>query len=324
MKNDVNAIRTAAYTRVSSRSDLQDGSFEVQCAYFRQKIAETPGMTLVDIYGDQGKSGRTMEGRRELGRLIRDCEAGRIDLILCKSISRFARSMLECVETVRHLTALGVTVSFEREGLRTDHGGSELLLGILAAIAQEESNSISLNMQWSRQKHLELGQPWEPARYGYVSLSKEHRWEIVASEARAVRRAFYMAGTCHSYTEISAELTGMEREAGTHRVWNNTPVRNLLQSVVYIGDYLSNKEVRIVDGNGHVKRVKNKGYANQLYIEGHHEAIIGKELFDTVQEMIRHGLLHSRRVNYSAEDRAVMDRGREAAAREAIAWEIQA
>ena len=135
-------IRTCAYCRVSTASDTQDGSFEVQCEYYERLISSDPEMEFVGVYGDHGKSGRKMYNRTELNRMIKDCEDGKIDLILTKSISRFARNMADCVETVRHLKELGVRVLFEKENLDTDTMTGELILGILATIAQEESISL--------------------------------------------------------------------------------------------------------------------------------------------------------------------------------------
>ena len=150
-------LRTAAYCRVSTQSDTQDGSFEVQCEYYEKLIKRDPNMEFVGVYGDHGKSGRSMRGRKELNRLIKDCEIGSVDLVLTKSISRFARNLQECVETIRHLKELGVIVRFEKENLDTETMGGELILSILATIAQEESNSISQNTVWSRRKHIEKG-----------------------------------------------------------------------------------------------------------------------------------------------------------------------
>jgi DNA invertase Pin-like site-specific DNA recombinase len=217
-------IKTAAYCRVSTNSDTQDGSFEVQCAYYENLIKSDPTMEFVGVYGDHGKSGRAMKGRKELNRLIKDCEDGKIQLVLTKSISRFARNMLECVETIRHLKECGVTVRFEKEGLDTETMGGELMLGILATIAQEESNSISENINWSRRKHIEKGQPWEKARYGYVSVGKEHIWQVVPRETAIVHRAFCMAALCRSTREIAAEMTSMEALSGSGRIWNKVPV----------------------------------------------------------------------------------------------------
>ena len=313
-------LRTAAYCRVSSTSDLQDGSFEFQREYFRKLISENSELEFVGIYGDCGRSGRSMEGRPELTRLLRDCSGGKIDLIATKSVSRFARNMRECVETVRRLSELGVGIVFEREGLDSRTMQGELVLGLLAAIAQEESASLSRNMRWSRWKNLERGRPWEPARYGYRAVGSERRWEIVPREAAIVRRAFFMAGTRRVYPEICAELTRMERESGSARVWNRTPVRNMLRSRVYIGDYLSHKECSIVDLSGRVKRVKNRGHCDQILIEGRHPAIVGHDLFYAVQAALDAGLLSSRRSRFSERDREIARRAKTAAEEEAKRW----
>ncbi len=314
-------LRTAAYCRVSTMSDTQDGSFEVQCEYYEKLIKADPNMEFVGVYGDHGKSGRAMRGRKELNRLIGDCESGKIDLVLTKSISRFARNMLECVETIRHLTECGVTVRFEKEALDTQKMGGELMLGILATLAQEESNSIAQNMSWSRQKHLEKGQPWETARYGFVSVGKEHRWEVVEHEAEVVRQAFYMAGMCYTYGEILDEMNRMEAEDGNGRTWSNATLVNLLRSETYIGNYLSNKTCRIVDKNGVGKWVRNTGQAEQILIEGHHPALVSKALYNVVQELLDHKTLGSHRRNFKPEEREIMDRAIKLAVKEAESWQ---
>ena len=314
-------IKTAAYCRVSTNSDTQDGSFEVQCAYYENLIKSDPTMEFVGVYGDHGKSGRAMRGRKELNRLIKDCEDGKIQLVLTKSISRFARNMLECVATVRHLLEIGVTVRFEKDDLDTEKMGGELMLGILATIAQEESNSISQNMRWSRQKHIERGQPWDVPRYGYVSVGKEHKWEVVPHEAEVVRQAFFMAGMCHTYGEIAEELTRMEAEDGNGRVWNKTPVVNLLRSNVYIGEYLSNKECTIITRDGQTKRIKNRGQVDQTLIEGHHEALVSRELYNVVQELLDGVVLGAHRTRFSDAEQALMNRAMKLAAKEAKSWQ---
>ena len=210
-------IRACAYCRVSTASDTQDGSFEVQCEYYERLINSDPEMEFVGVYGDHGKSGRKMYNREELNRMIKDCEDGKIDLILTKSISRFARNMADCVETVRHLKELGVRVLFEKENLDTDTMTGELILGILATIAQEESISLSQNQAWSRMKHLERGETWSPPRYGYTSDGKNHGWVIVPNQAEVVRMAFYMAAMCHTYAEIRDEMNRMEKEEGSEK-----------------------------------------------------------------------------------------------------------
>lgn len=308
-------LRVAAYCRVSRDSDAQDGSFEMQMEYYRDYINSRPDYILIGIYGDYGKSGRSVVKRTELNRLLNDCREGKVDLILTKSVSRFARNLPECVAMVRELKAMHVAVYFEKENLNTGDEKNELLLSILATIAQEESNSIGQNLSWARKKHCEMGQPWERARYGYRSIGKEHRWVVQESEAVRVRLAFYLAGSGSNYREIMAALNELEEVEQTGRVWNNTPVRNLLTSVVYIGDYLSNKEIRVAAKNG-VKRRKNRGEEEQIYIEEHHEPLVGRELFEKVQELVKRGLLNSRRIRFSEEDRRILEACRQLAEKE--------
>ena len=313
-------LRTAAYCRVSTPSDTQDGSYEVQCEYFEKFIKNNPDMEFAGIYGDHGKSGRYMKGREGLARLIKDCEEGRIQLIYTKSISRFARNLQDFVELTRHLKELGVVVRFEKEGLDTDTLQGELILGILATVAQEVSNNISQNILWSRQHHIEKGQPWDKARYGYVSVGKEHKWEVVEHEAEVVRQAFYMAGMCHTYIEIADEMNRMERENGSDRVWSSATISNLLRSEKYIGNYLSNQGCKVIDGNGATKWVKNTGQVEQILIEDHHPALVSEELYNVVQELLDHRTLSSHRKNFSPEEMEIMDRSIKLAAREAELW----
>ena len=316
-------IRAGAYCRVRTASDTQDGSFEVQCEYYERLINSDPEMEFVGVYGDHGKSGRKMYNREELNRMIKDCEDGKIDLILTKSISRFARNMADCVETVRHLKELGVRVLFEKENLDTDTMTGELILGILATIAQEESISLSQNQAWSRMKHLERGETWSPPRYGYTSDGKNHGWVIVPNQAEVVRMAFYMAAMCHTYSEIRDEMNRMEREEGSEKVWTNPTVALLLRSENYVGDFLSNKECTIIDSNGKEKRVKNKGFVDQILIEGHHPAIVSHELFDIVQELIKHGTIGGGRSVFSAEEKYLMEKGQKIVEKEVKLWEAQ-
>ena len=148
--------RVAAYCRVSTLSESQASSLESQRLYFEQKISCNPGWTLAGIYLELGLSGTSAESRRELQRLLSDCRAGRVDLILTKSISRFARNTSDCLQMVRALVASGVNLWFEKEALRTDTMGSEFLLSILASLAEEESRSISANIKWGINTRLQV------------------------------------------------------------------------------------------------------------------------------------------------------------------------
>ncbi len=315
--------KTAAYCRVSTNKDEQDGSFEYQCFYFEKLIREDPNMEFVGVYGDHGLSGRSIKGRKELNRLIQDCETGRVEKILCKSISRFARSMGECVEVIRKLSKLGVGVYFEREKLDTLSMSGELILGILATIAEEESNSLARNVAWTRNKYLERGEPFGRARYGYVSVGRHHRWEIVPKEAEFVRRAFYMAGMCCKYKEIIDELNRMESENGNKRLWTRDRLSGLLYSEAYIGDYLANKYCTIVDENGRIRQIKNKGHVDQILIQGHHPALISNELYEIVQRLLQQGLLRGNRSNYSPKELETMEKAKKIATMELNTWKEQ-
>ena len=139
---DDTIYRTAAYCRVSTDKEEQEGSYELQFEYYNKLIINNPFMQLVGIYGDKGKSGLSAQNRPGLQKLLKDCRAGKIDLILTKSLSRFSRNMAECVEMIRELRSLSVNVQFEKENLNSNDTKSDLILDIYAAIAQEESHSI--------------------------------------------------------------------------------------------------------------------------------------------------------------------------------------
>lgn len=315
--------KTAAYCRVSTLFDSQDGSYELQCEYFEKRIKSDPTMEFAGIYGDHGLSGRSVKGRKELNRLIADCEAGRVERILTKSIGRFARSMGECVEVIRHLSELGVGVYFEREKLDTLSMNGELILSILATIAEEESNSIARNITWTREKALQRGEPFSTAGYGYVSVGKNHRWEIVPEEAEFVRKAFFMAGMCYQYKEILAELNRMEKEKEGDRIWSVSMLTKRLRSEIYIGNYLSNQKCTVIDQNGRRKSVENKGHVDQYLIQGHHPALVSNELFEIVQQLVQHRILRTGRSNFYPFEREIMDKAKRIARKEAEGWEYE-
>ena len=204
--------RVAVYCRVSTEMELQEGSFELQMKYYRELVASRPDMELVDIYGDKGKTGRSIAARPAFQRMLADCEAGCIDLILTKSISRFARNLGECIAALRRLKELGIPVLFEKEGLNSLDAQGELMLSIFAAIAQEESNSISQNMLWANERRNAAGQPHFRPSYGYTKARGEWEWHIDEAQARRVRLAFQLAEQEVSYCDIRQALNAMERE----------------------------------------------------------------------------------------------------------------
>lgn len=298
--------RVAVYCRVSTAADQQDGSFERQCEYFRAIVAANPTMLLVDIYGDHGKSGRSMAGRPALQRLLRDCTAGKIDLILTKSVSRFARNLADCVGTVRALQSMGISVLFEKEALNTGDERNELFLCILATMAQQESNSIASHVAWARRQRAMAGCPYGEVAYGYLAGRRhKHIWHTVEDEARRVRRAFDMANRGECYKDIRAALQSMEDTEQTGKVWSQFNLGYLLRNPCYKGDYIVNKTCQIPVGSGW-RKVWNNGQREQFYIEEHHEALVSDKVFQRVQLLMRRGLLNSNKQNFSDTELALL------------------
>lgn len=209
-KGENSKKRVAVYCRVSTEMELQEGSFEMQVRYYRELISSRPDVTLVDVYGDKGKTGRSIAARPDFQRMLADCEAGSIDMIVTKSLSRFARNMGECVGTLRRLKALGIPVIFEKENFNSMEIRGELILSIFAAIAQEESHSIGQNMLWVNEHHNAEGKPHFKVSYGYIRDRGDWRWRIDEAQARRVRLAFRMASEGHCYKDIRRELNAME------------------------------------------------------------------------------------------------------------------
>ena len=276
-------IKTAAYCRVSTDKEEQEGSYEMQVAYYTNLIKSSDEMEFVGIYGDKGRSGLHRNGRPGLQKLMADCRAGKIMRIYTKSISRFARNMAECAEMIQELRVRGITIIFEKEALDSGDIKSNLMLNILSAIAQEESHSISQHSIKAHEQYALQGKPYGRISYGYRSAG-EHQWIICEEEATRVKRAFRMAAEGKWYQEIIRMLNRMEKDGCT---WNRQRVKRMLTNVVYKGDYCTNASICIVPG----KQVKNKGFRDRIYITGHHEPIVSPLLFDGVQEVIKRGIL---------------------------------
>ena len=276
-------IKTAAYCRVSTDKEEQEGSYEVQESYFRDLIESDPTMELVGIYGDKGKSGLKKSGRPGLQRLLADCSAGKIQLILTKSISRFARNMAECSGMVKELRKLGVNIIFQEQNIDTQNTAGDLILNIFAAIAEEESHSISQHTMKAHEQYAIEGRPFGRIAYGYKN-GGDNSWVINEEEAPLVRKAFEMAAEGMNYTEIRKALGEMDG-----CTWTQKRLKYLLTHVAYKGDYYSHATVCLVTG----EQVKNKGYRDRIYIEEHHDPIVSHELFDKVQEMVKSGELNT-------------------------------
>ena len=280
-------LRVAAYARVSSDSADQLNSFAAQLNYYNTLIASNDAWSMVDLYADKGITGTSAEKRPDFQRLLADCRKGRVDKILVKSISRFARNAKECLEIVRELKAIGIGVCFEEQDIDTSKMTGELLTAVFAAIAQKESESISENMRWSYKHRMESGTFLPPSTaYGY----KIENGKIVIDEEKAevVRRIFkeYLQGT--GATRIAEKLNseGIPAKSGQGEVkWHSNAVFYILSNERYIGDSLWQKTYCTETLPS--RHVRNYGEREQYYAENTHPAIIEKNIFDAAQNLNR-------------------------------------
>lgn len=276
--------KVAAYARVSVERDRSIHSFSAQVSFYNNLIQKNPEWEYVGVYADLGISGTETKKRSEFNRLIEDCEKGKIDIVLTKSISRFARNTVDLLETVRHLKDLGIEVRFEKENINSLTGDGELMLSILASFAQEESMSISKNVKWGIKKKFEKGLLNGGLNiYGYRWVDK--KLVIEPDEAEVVRLIYdnYQKG-------ISPEATGKYLKEKGIKAYNGgdfapSSLRAILSNITYTGNLLLQKAYSADPIN---KRVKmNKGELPQYYVENNHEAIIPMEQFMEVQEEIK-------------------------------------
>ena len=300
--------RAAAYCRVSTGMECQEGSYEIQKSYFTELLSNSPHAELVKVYADEG-SGRSMRGRPEFQQMIQDCMDGKIDVIYTKSISRFSRNMLDCVTVVRQLKERGIPVIFDKEGVNTMDSQSELFFHILAIIAEEESKSIGENVKAGISYRHDQGIPTGHVPYGFRRVNKQGAWCIEESEARRVRYAFDQAAQGICYADIRTGLNKMEAEEHTGVSWSHSRKRLplMLRHVAYMGDYWTDCYYTAYGKNGRRYSKRNTGERAQVHIEGHHEPIVSKEKFERVQVMMQMGLLHSGRRNFTEEQKKVLN-----------------
>ena len=277
-------LRVAAYARVSSDSADQLNSYLAQVDYYTRHIGGNPDWELADIYADEGISGLDIQKRDEFNRMMADCRAGKIDRILVKSMSRFARNTRDTLHFMRELMRLGVTVRFEKENIDTGRLSSEQTATIYAAFAQMESTSHSSNMRFSVKMRMEKG-IFTPSSmpYGYRLNGLEP--EIVPEEAEVVRRIFSSALRGHGRKSIAQELNELGIERGHDRkVWLYTTVHYILTNSFYTGDSVWHKFC--TTDTLPFQTIKNRGQQPKYHVEDDHPAIISREDFQRVQELI--------------------------------------
>ena len=272
----------APYCRVSTAHESQRKSLENQREHYLCLVEEHPDWELADIYLELGASGTQVEGRPEFARLIRDCQAGRVDMVLTKSISRFARNTRECLEMVRELTALGVAIHFEKERICTEEVGTEFFLTILASLAEEESRSISQNEKWAAKKRFQGGEfKFSNPPYGYKVVKGKLR--IQRDQAKVVRWMYERVLAGEGTARIARQLNekGIPTKSGKGS-WHASTVMPILKNVVNKGDLLMQKTWTDED----LKRHANRGQEPQYYMDHHHEPIVSPDIFDQAMEMI--------------------------------------
>lgn len=284
IKPQFKALRVAAYCRVSTTLEQQESSYEAQVSYYTEKIKSNPNWKLAGIYADDGKSATNTKKRDDFNAMIEDCMAGKIDMVITKSVSRFARNTVDSLQNIRKLKEKNIAVFFEKEGVNTLEGTGELLITILSSQAQEESRNLSENTRWGLVRRFENGVV-SVNHNKFLGYTKDKNGElvIVPEEAELVRRIFrlYLEGNSVIQIKKILESEGITTVTGGTKWWDST-ITKMLSNEKYMGDVLQQKTYTIDFLTK--KRVKNDGIVPQYYIEDDHEAIIPKELYYQVQE----------------------------------------
>ncbi len=274
--------RVAAYARVSSGKDAMLHSLSAQVSYYNELIQRHPGWVFCGVYADEALTG-TKADRENFTRLLQDCKAGKVDMVITKSISRFARNTVTLLETVRELKLIGVDVYFEEQNIHSISADGELMLSILASYAQEESLSASENQKWRIKRNFENGMPWNGTLLGY--RYENGKYIIVPDEAETVQLIFgsYLSGM--GITAIMKMLNEKGILSRNGNAWCKSSVMRVLRNYAYTGNLLLQQTYR---ENHLTKRtLQNNGEFPKYHITGSHEPIISLRQFNAVQEEIR-------------------------------------
>lgn len=283
----VRKLRVCAYARVSTDGADQATSYMAQVEYYTEKIEKNPLWEFVGIYADEGISGRKTKGRDEFQEMLQDCEEGLIDLIITKSISRFARNTVECIKIIRYLKGIGVGVFFEKENINTLQETSEFILTIMASIAQAESEDISTNVKWGITKRFQDGTyVISTPAFGY-KRDEENNLVIEEEKAKIIRWIYtsYISGV-GAYA-IAKELNRHRIPAGPNaEEWTDSAVRNILKNPIYEGNMLLQKTY--IEPQYPFAKKKNKGELAQYLIEDSHEQIVSHKDAQMAKNVMEH------------------------------------
>lgn len=279
--------RVCGYARVSTENEEQQTSYKSQVDYYTSFIKSNPNWEFVGLYSDEGISATNTKKRDGFNKMVSDAISGKIDLIITKSISRFARNTVDSLSTIRKLKEKNVEVFFEKENIYTFDSKGELMISLLSSLAQDESRSISENTTWGIRKRFSDG--YVRMRFnnflGYT-LGKDGKAKIVKEEAKVVKLIYKLFMQGYGYKPIARILMnkGIKSPGGCD-IWRDNTVKSILTNERYIGDALLQKNFTVDFLNKKMK--KNEGEVPQYYIENDHDAIISKELFNAVSERIR-------------------------------------
>lgn len=276
--------RVAAYCRVSTDSEEQESSYEAQCTHYTAFIQANPAWRFAGIYADEGISGTSVKRREEFSRMLADCEDGLIDMVITKSISRWARNTIDSLNSIRRLKELGIPVLFEKENINTLDARGEVLITIMSSLAQQESESISQNVSLGIRYRMQQGRGRlnTSVFLGYGRGAEPGTLVIVPEEAEIVRRIFreYLEGYSPAMICRRLEADGVPTGAGG-RAWYPSTVASMLENEKYAGDALLQKYYT-VDFLTH-RTAKNTGQLPQYYVEGHHAPIVPRAVFEQAQ-----------------------------------------
>ena len=279
--------RVCAYARVSTDTEDQINSYNAQISEYTSQIKENNDWEFVNMYADEGISGTSTKKRVNFLRMIDDAKAGKIDLILVKSLSRFARNTVDCLSIIQELRTINVEVFFEKENISSSDSKVDFMMTIFSSIAQEEARNISENVKWGIRKRYKDGNiRINTSRF--LGYDKDEKGKIVinSEEAKIVKMIFNLYLSGMSYREISTHLVENKIKNGRNEIiWHPANIMHILKNEKYCGDVLLQKRVTL-DYLTH-KSVINKGQAPQYYIENNHEPIISRELFQVVQQTLK-------------------------------------
>lgn len=287
-------LRVAAYCRVSTDSDEQATSYEAQVEHYTTFIKKNAEWEFAGIFADDGISGTNTKKREEFNRMIEECMAGRIDMIITKSISRFARNTLDCLKYIRQLRDKNIPVFFEKENINTMDSKGEVLLTIMASLAQQESQSLSQNVKLGLQYRYQNGEV-QVNHNRFLGYTKDEDGHLIIDpvEAEVVKRIYYeyLEGASLAQIGQGLQADGILTAAGKAK-WRPETLKKILKNEKYIGDALLQKTYTVDFLTK--KRVKNNGIVPQYYVENSHDPIIPRDLYMQVQEeMVRRANLHS-------------------------------